>query len=147
MVDLQLLKFPNLGNKAVIGGAMQAQGSLSTQIVEASGEYFWMVKDNQTDTRKATKQLFVAEKPVAGPGCPAMDFTRARSVEKGCGDLDGRSITVSRLMNNYADSPYFVQVRRFFEAHPHQALRIICRLLENPDTDLSTTGVLKEALL
>jgi len=113
----QLLKCLDLRNKVVVGDAMQTQRTLSAQIVEAGGEYVWIVKDNQPNTRKAIEQLFAPEKPVPGLGCPPMDFTRAKTVEKGHGRLEERSITLSSLMNDYLDWPYLAQVfkleRRF----------------------------------
>jgi predicted transposase YbfD/YdcC len=97
--------------------AMHAQRSLSLQIVEAGGDFVWIIKDNQLTTRQAIEQLFAPEKPVAGLGCPPMDFQQARTVEKAHGRLEERTITVSSLLNEYLDWPEVAQVfkveRRF----------------------------------
>jgi predicted transposase YbfD/YdcC len=113
----KLLKYLDLRNKVVIGDAMQTQRNLSVQIVEAGGDYVWIVKDNQPKTREAIEQLFAPEKLVPGLGCPTMDFATAQTIEKDHGRIEVRAITVSSLLNDYLDWPYLGQVfkmeRRF----------------------------------
>jgi predicted transposase YbfD/YdcC len=117
VVAPQLLKCLDLRQKVVVADAMHAQRNLSVQIVEAGGGYVWIIKDNQPTTRQAIEQLFAPEKPVAGLGCPPMDFQQARTVNKGHGRLEERTITVSSLLNDYLNWPYVAQVfkleRRF----------------------------------
>src|SRR3972149_4193582 len=83
----------------------------------SGGDYLWIVKDNQPLTRQAIGQLFAPEKPVAGLGCPPMDFQQAKTVDKGHGRLEERTITVSSLLQDYLDWPEVAQVfkleRRF----------------------------------
>ena len=97
--------------------SMHTQRQISIQIVESGGDYVWIVKDNQANTRQAIEHLFAPEKPVAGLGCPAMDFLEAQTVEKQAGRIEERRITVSSLLNGYVDWPYLGQVfkleRRF----------------------------------
>ena len=118
-VTPQLLQCLDLRNKVVIGDAMHTQRKLSCQIVEAGGEYVWIVKDNQPHTRQAIEQLFAPENSVPGMGCPPMDFRSAKTVNKAHGRLEERTLTVSSLMNDYLDWPYLGQVfkleRRFTE--------------------------------
>lgn len=113
----KLLQCLDLRNKVVIGDAMHTQRQLSSQIVEAGGDYVWLVKDNQANTRQAIEQLFAPEKPVLGMGSPAMDFQSAHTSEKQAGRIETRQITVSSLMNDYLDWPCLGQVfkleRRF----------------------------------
>jgi predicted transposase YbfD/YdcC len=101
----------------VIGDAMHTQRAISIQIVEAGGDFVWIVKDNQANTRKAIEQLFAPEKSVPGLGCPPMDFQSDQTVEKQAGRVEERRITVSSLLNDYLDWPYLGQVfkleRRF----------------------------------
>ena len=78
----QLLKCLDLRNKVVVGDAMHTQRNLSAQIVEAGGDYVWIVKDNQPKTRQAIEILFAPEKPVPGLGCPPMDLTPLESWQK-----------------------------------------------------------------
>jgi predicted transposase YbfD/YdcC len=117
VVAPKLLKCLDLRNKVVIGDAMHTQRQVSIQIVEAGGDFVWIVKDNQAKTRQAIEQLFAPEKPVPGLGCPPMDFQNAQTVEKQAGRIEERRITVSSLLNDYLDWPYLGQVfkleRRF----------------------------------
>jgi predicted transposase YbfD/YdcC len=117
VVAPKLLRCLDLRNKVVIGDAMHTQRQISTQIVEAGGDFVWIVKDNQANTRQAIEQLFAPEKSVPGLGCPAMDFESAQTTEKQAGRIETRQITVSSLMTNYLDWPYLGQVfkleRRF----------------------------------
>lgn len=117
VVAPKLLKCLDLRHKVVVGDAMQTQRELSIQIVEAGGDYVWLVKDNQPKTREAIEQLFAPEKPLPGLGCPAMDFQTAQTTEKGHGRIEMRTITVSSLLNDYLDWPFLGQVfkieRRF----------------------------------
>lgn len=90
---------------------------VSTQVIEAGGDFVWIVKDNQANTRKAIEQLFAPETSLPGQGCPAMDFESDQTSEKQAGRIETRHITVSSLMNDYLDWPYLGQVfkleRRF----------------------------------
>jgi predicted transposase YbfD/YdcC len=117
VVAPKLLQCLDLRNKVVIGDAMHTQRQISAQIVEAGGDFVWIVKDNQANTRQAIEQLFAPEKSVPGLGCPAMDFENAQTTEKQAGRIETRQITVSSLMNGYLDWPYLGQVfkleRRF----------------------------------
>ncbi len=113
----KLLNSLDLRKKIVIGDAMHTQRNLSTQIVDAEGDYVWIVKDNQPNTRQAIELLFAPEKPIPGVGCPPMDFQTAKTTDKSRGRIEERTITVSNLLNDYLDWPYLAQVfkleRRF----------------------------------
>jgi predicted transposase YbfD/YdcC len=117
VVAPKLLKCLDLRNKVVIGDAMHTQRQLSIQIVEAGGNFVWVVKDNQANTRRAIEQLFALEPSIPGLGCPAMDFQTAKTVDKQAGRLEERTITTSSLLNDYLDWPHLGQVfkleRRF----------------------------------
>jgi predicted transposase YbfD/YdcC len=117
VVAPKLLGCLDLHRRVVIGDAMQTQRALSVQIVEAGGEFVWIVKDNQPATRQAIEQLFAPEKPIKGVGCPPMDFQSAKSCNKQAGRLEQRTITVSSMLNDYLDWPQLGQVfkleRRF----------------------------------
>jgi predicted transposase YbfD/YdcC len=117
VVAPKLLKCLDLRDKIVVADAMHTQREVSIQIVEAGGDFVWIVKDNQPHTRQAIEQLFAPEKPVPGVGCLPMDFRSAQTVEKQAGRIEERRITVSSLLNDYLDWPYLGQVfqleRRF----------------------------------
>ena len=117
VVAPKLLQCLDLRHKVIVGDAMHTQRQISSQIVEAGGDFVWIVKDNQANTRQAIEQLFAPEKSVPGQGCPAMDFESAQTTEKQAGRIETRQITVSSLMTDYLDWPYLGQVfkleRRF----------------------------------
>lgn len=110
IVAPKLLRLLDLRKKIVIGDAMHTQRKLSTQIVEAEGNYVWIVKDNQPNTRQAIEQLFAPEKPIPCVGCPPMDFRTAKTTDKSRGRVEEQTITVSNLLNDYLDWPYLAQV-------------------------------------
>lgn len=150
VVAPQLLKSLDLRQKVVVADAMHAQRGLSLQIIEAGGDFVWIIKDNQLTTRQAIELLFTPQKPLAGEGRPPMDFQTARTFDKGHGRLEERIITVSSLLNEYLDWPGVAQVfkleRRFTnlatgeveqdvrygltslsnsEANPHRLMKIV----------------------
>jgi predicted transposase YbfD/YdcC len=144
VVAPKLLQCLDLRNKVVIGDAMHTQRQISAQIVEAGGDFVWIVKDNQANTRQAIEQLFAPEKAVPGLGCPAMDFESAQTTEKQAGRIETRQITVSSLMNDYLDWPYLGQVfkleRRFItlatgevETEVQYGLTSLTRQKANPE--------------
>jgi predicted transposase YbfD/YdcC len=117
VVAPQLLKSLDLRQKVVVADALHAQRGLSLQITEAGGDYVWIIKDNQPTTCQAIELLFTPQKTVAGQGSPPMDFRQARTIDKGHGRLEERTITVSSMLNDYLDWPGVAQVfkleRRF----------------------------------
>jgi predicted transposase YbfD/YdcC len=94
----------------VNGDAMFAQRALSAQIVEAGGDYCWIVKGNQPTLYEDLRLLF-APQPAPLPGTSPLpdDFVTVRTVEKGHGRLDERILTVSSLLADYHPWPYLAQ--------------------------------------
>ena len=92
------------------GDAMFTQRALSIQIVEAGGDYLWMVKDNQPSLRNDIELLFAPEYVRAGWSAPAVDFTTAHTIECGHGRIEERLVTASSLLASYSDWPYLAQV-------------------------------------
>jgi len=148
VVAPKLLQCLDLRNKVVIADAMHTQRQISAQIVEAGGDFVWIVKDNQANTRQAIEQLFAPETSLPGLGCPAMDFESAQTSEKQAGRIETRQITVSSLMNDYLDWPYLGQVfkleRRFttlatgkVEIEVQYGLTSLTRKKANPERLLS----------
>lgn len=118
VVAPKLLASLDLRNKVVTGDAMQTQRQLSIQIVASGGDFVWIVKDNQPETRQAIELLFSPEQPpIPGSGRPPKDFRSAKTVEKQAGRLEERQITLSSWLNDYLDWPHLGQVfkleRRF----------------------------------
>jgi len=58
VVAPKLLECLDLRQKVVVGDAMHTQRQLSIQIVAAEGDFVWIVKDNQPNTREAIERLF-----------------------------------------------------------------------------------------
>lgn len=110
VVAPKLLASLNLENKVVVGDAMQTQRALSSQIIEAKGDFVWIVKDNQRHMRQAIELLFVPEEAKPGQGCPPMDFQTAKTCDKDHGRIEERTITVSSMLNDYLDWPSVRQV-------------------------------------
>lgn len=105
-----LLAHLNLTGTVVVGDAMQTQRALSTQIVEAGGDYLWFVKENQPALHADIELLFTPLAVLPGTSDIPGDFTVARSVEKGHGRIEERSITVSSWLYEYTTWPYLAQV-------------------------------------
>jgi predicted transposase YbfD/YdcC len=109
----KLLTQLDLTGMVVVGDAMQAQRELSIQVVEAQhGDYMWFVKENQKTLYADLEQLFAPPPLAPGWSDPGTDFTTATTVEKGHGRLEERTITVSRMLHDYANWPYLDQVFR-----------------------------------
>ena len=47
----------------VTGDAIFCQRDLSAEVVQAGGDYLWMVKDNQPALREALAETFAAPEP------------------------------------------------------------------------------------
>lgn len=100
----------DLTGMLITGDAMFTQRELSRQIVEGGGDYLWIVKDNQPSLRDDIELLFEDEYVSAGWSAPAVDFTRARSIDAGHGRIEERVLTVSSMLADYSDWPYLAQV-------------------------------------
>jgi predicted transposase YbfD/YdcC len=106
----KLLKQLDLRGVVVSGDAMFDQRALSIQIVQAKGDYLWTVKDNQEGLREEIDVLFQPHRKLAGTSALPTDFRTARTVEKGHGRLDTRTITVSSMLADYSTWPELAQV-------------------------------------
>lgn len=100
----------DLRGNIVMGDAMQTQRALSTQIIEAKGDYLWLVKDNQPQLHSDIEQWFAPETHVKGFSPVTKDFQTIRTVNKGHGRHEERTITTSSLLNDYLDWPGVAQV-------------------------------------
>jgi predicted transposase YbfD/YdcC len=109
VVAPQVLEQLDLTGVVVTGDAMFAHRRLSSQIVEAGGDYFWWVKENQPTLRADLELLFTDEYVCAGWSAPAVDFTTSATIEKGHGRLDQRVLTASSMLADYQDWPYLAQ--------------------------------------
>ncbi len=92
------------------GDATFDQRNLSLQIVQAKVDYLWTVKYNQEGLREDIAVLFEPHCPHAGTSALPNDFRTVRTVEKGHGRLEKRTLTVSSLLANYSTWPELAQV-------------------------------------
>jgi len=107
-----LLEQIELTGAVVTGDALHAQRQLSSQVVEAGGDYFWWVKENQPTLLADLELLFADEYVSAGWSGLEVDFTTAQTVDKGHGRLEVRELTASSQLQDYVDWPYLAQVVR-----------------------------------
>ena len=105
-----LLKPLDLRGVVVSGDAMLDQRKLSLQIVQANGDYLWTVKDNQEGLREDIDVLFQPHRKRAGTSALPNDFRITRTVEKGHGRLEKRTIIVSSMLADYSTWPELAQV-------------------------------------
>lgn len=105
-----LLATIDLRGTVVSGDANFAARKLSATILQAQGDYLWIIKENQSQMHREIQTLF--EPPQSHPGWspPPMDFRTAHSVDKGHGRLEKRRITVSSLLASYSLWPGLAQV-------------------------------------
>jgi predicted transposase YbfD/YdcC len=108
----RLLQCLDLRGKVVTGDAMMTQRELSEQIVEAGGDYVWVVKDNQPRLRENIETLFEPERCVKGFSAGVKDFQSAETWGKEHGRFERRTICVSGALKGYLDWPYAEQVFR-----------------------------------
>ncbi|GHO68791.1 hypothetical protein KSC_076830 [Ktedonobacter sp. SOSP1-52] len=106
----ELLATIDLRGTLVSGDAIFASRPLSHMILQAKGDYLWMIKENQKQMYQDLQTLF--EPPSVRPGwsAPPTDFRSASSVNKGHGRREKRHITVSSLLSHYAEWPGLSQV-------------------------------------
>jgi predicted transposase YbfD/YdcC len=108
----KLLRCLDLRGKVVAGDAMHTQRELSVQILEAGGDYLWLVKDNQPRLREDIEELFEGDRQTVLGGQVGHDFRRAHSLDKGHGRVERREIIVSNELRGYSDWPGLEQVFR-----------------------------------
>lgn len=126
-----ILKQVSLQGIVVLADAMHTQRALSSQIVEAGGDYVWIVKDNQPRTRWAIEKLFVHEACNLRMGANlSRDFQVDQQVDKGHGRITSRKLFSSTLLNDYLDWPHIAQVFRiertvFYPKHKGKTREIV----------------------
>lgn len=108
----ELLNSIDLHNKIVIGDAMHTQRDLSEQIIQAGGDFVWVVKENQPTLHEEIATLFAPPTPTVLGAYPPNDFVSFQSVDKGHGRREKRTITVSCELNDYSLWPSLKQVLR-----------------------------------
>jgi len=111
-----LLRCLDLRGKVVAGDAMHTQRALSVQILAAGGAYLWQAKDNQPTLRADIETLFTADDRTVAGGRIVRDLRTARTIEKGHGRHETRTLTASADLKGYSDWPGLEQVFRLERA-------------------------------
>jgi predicted transposase YbfD/YdcC len=107
----KVLKSIDLRAKVVMGDALHTQRPVSTQIVEAGGEYIWFAKGNQPQMEENIRLWFEPDvQPIPGMSNLPKDLETVQKTNKGHGRLETRTLTVSSQLKDYLDWPYLDQV-------------------------------------
>jgi predicted transposase YbfD/YdcC len=107
----KVLKSIDLREKVVMGDAMHTQRDVSIQIVEAGGDYIWLAKGNQPQIEEDIRLWFEPDPtPMPGQSYLPKDFESARTVNKGHGRIEQRTLMVSSQLKDFLDWPYLEQV-------------------------------------
>jgi predicted transposase YbfD/YdcC len=116
----KVLECLDLRGKVTTGDAMLAQRDLSVQVVDAGGDYVWVVKENQPELCQEIETLFRPGHIVKGFGAGTKDFRTAKTTEKGHGRLECRQLTLSVELKGYlnwlAADQVFKLERRFIRS-------------------------------
>jgi predicted transposase YbfD/YdcC len=107
-----LLEKVEIDEKIVTADAMHTYRRLSGYILERQGDYVLPVKENQPRLYRDLEFLFSPDHPDPGFGKIKTDFLQAKTVNKGHGRIEIRSITTSEMMNTYSNWPGLAQVYR-----------------------------------
>jgi predicted transposase YbfD/YdcC len=108
----RLLECIDLRSKIITGDAQFAQRELSVQIVQAGGDYVWVVKENQPQLYADIAALFEPEACAPGFSPTPKDFDTANTCEKAHARLEQRTLTSSSMLKGYIDWPSAEQVFR-----------------------------------
>jgi predicted transposase YbfD/YdcC len=108
----RLLQTLDLRDKVVRGDALLTQRKLSAQILDAGGDYLWVVKENQPQLLADIREVF--DPPPSGPAWSHVprDLRTAQTVDRGHGRTEKRTLTASCFLNDYVEWPGLAQVFR-----------------------------------
>lgn len=141
-----LLATVDLRGTVVSGDAIFASRKLSLKILQAKGDYLWMIKENQIQMYQDIQTLFEPQLSRPGWSAPPNDFRSASSVDKGHGRLEKRRITVSSLLASYSEWPGLSQVFKL-ERQRTNALGETEQEVQYAITSLSTAAATPKRLL
>lgn len=105
-----VLKQLDLRQKIVCGDAMFTQRNLSVQIAGQGGDFIWFVKENQSQLLDDVMQFFVPPRKAKGWHIPQLPQDIARSINKGHGRLEKRTLTLMADDAEFIDWPCLRQV-------------------------------------
>lgn len=101
--------------RVLTGDALYCQQALCTQVVQAGGDYLFIVKDNQPTLLADIQQVFapLSAEEQARTGVHTvvpLQITEAKVVEKGHGRIEERRIRISSDLAGYSTWPFLQQV-------------------------------------
>ena len=124
------LKQVKIAQKVITADALLTQKGIATYILEQEGEYVFPVKENQLGLYTSIQQLFAPEYPKPGFGKIPTDFLTEKTINKGHGRIEVRTITTSEMLNSYSTWPGLGQVyqlkRQFEWRRKGQSIRTSC---------------------
>lgn len=148
VVAPDILKQVSLEGAIVLADAMHTQRETSRQVLQAGGDYVWMVKGNQARTLWAIQKLFVHEACNLKNGAPlSKDIRTAKTVNKGHGRREKRTLWASTELNDYLDWPGVAQVFRIERLVWHEKHHGYTRQVVYGLTSLSPTRTSPKKLL
>ena len=148
MVAPKTLKQMSLTGVIVMADAMHTQRETSQQVLQAGGDYVWMVKGNQVRTLWAIQKLFVHEACNVKNGAPlSKNIRTAERVNKGHGRREKRILWASTELNDYLDWPGVAQVFRIERVIWHEKHRGYTRQVMYGLTSLSPKRASPKKLL
>ncbi len=120
-VASRLIQLIDWKGKVLTGDALYCQRCLCSALLQAGGDYLFLVKGNQPQLLEDLRLLFAPPTPAkrAGEGVLRLPEQQAQTTEKGHGRVDMRSIRVSSELKGYSDWPGLEQVfeiRRRFQS-------------------------------
>lgn len=105
-VAVEVLRHLVLEGRIVTMDALLTQRQIAQQIVDASGDYVMVVKENQPQLLEDIETVFVLA-PIAGE-----QRTVAATVDLGHGRIEQRGLQTSNVLTGYSDWPGLAQVFR-----------------------------------
>jgi predicted transposase YbfD/YdcC len=111
-VASRLIQHIDWKGKVLTGDALYCQRGLCSALLQAGGDYLFLVKGNQPQLLEDLHVLFAPLAPAkrAGEGVLRLPEQHAHTTEKAHGRLDMRSIRVSSELKGYSDWPGLEQV-------------------------------------
>ena len=106
----RLLKMVDLRGVVVTGDAMQAQKSLSIQVVADGGDWLWLIKANQKDLLGEIEQLFAPLEWGPGFSTPPLEIESHVEYSHGHARSEKRTIWTSPELTGYSYWPQLGQV-------------------------------------
>jgi predicted transposase YbfD/YdcC len=110
-----LIRHIDWQGRVLTGDALYCQQQLCAQVVEAGGDYCFIVKENQATLLADIKQVFapLSAEEQARSGVHTvipMAIQTSRTVDKGHGRIEERQIRISSELAGYSRWPYLAQV-------------------------------------